>query len=87
MAGQPHHFIVPTLLVLATILFVFAMKYLSAARLARSSPERDDAFRRFAEKAAAAQDTLAASLTAARAELADVKARLGSIEAMLRDVG
>lgn len=87
MIEHTHNFLIPTILVLATILLVFAMKYLSGARQARLRLASDDTFRLIAEKATAAQSAMAESLATAKAELADVRARLGSIEKMLRDVG
>lgn len=87
MIEHTHNFLLPTVLVLATILLVFGMKYMSGARQARLRLASDDGFRLIAEKAAAAQSAIAESLATTRAELADVRARLGSIETMLRDVG
>lgn len=87
MIEHTHNFLVPTILVLATILLVFGMKYMSGARQARLRLGRDNTFRMMAEKATAAQSAMAESLATAKAELADVRARLGSIEKMLREVG
>lgn len=87
MIAHTHNFLVPTILVLLTILFVFGMKYMSGARQVRLRVARDDTFRLIAEKATAAQSAMAESLVTAKAELADVRMRLGSIEKMLRDVG
>jgi len=87
MIQQPHNFLVPTILALATILLVFGMKYMSGARQARLRIVGDDTYRLLAEKATAAQFAVTESLAAAKAELADVRARLVSIERMLREVG
>ena len=87
MAGQAHNFLVPTVLVLATVLLVFGMKYMSAGRQARSHLAGENSYRSLAENAAVSQSATAASLAATQAELSDVKARLASIEKMLREVG
>jgi len=87
MIEQHHNFLLPTALALATILLVFGMKYMSGGRQSRKQFASDNAFRLSAEKAAEAQSALALSLTAAQAELADLRVRLSSIEKMLRDVG
>ena len=87
MIYQPHNFLVPTILALATILLVFGMKYMSGARQARLRGAGDDTYRLLAEKVTAAQFAVTESLAAAKVELADVRARLVSIERMLREVG
>ncbi len=87
MIEQHHNFLLPMVLVLATILLVFGMKYMSGGRQSRKQVASDNAFRLLAEKAAEAQSAMALSLTAAKAELADLRVRLSSIEKMLRDVG
>jgi hypothetical protein len=87
MIEQHHNFLLPTILVLATILLIFGMKYMSGGRLARKQFADDDTFRLLAEKATEVQSAMALSLTAAQTELADVRTRLSSIEKILRDVG
>ena len=87
MIEHTHNFLVPTILVLATVLLVFGMKYMSGARQARLRLASDDTFRLLTERAIAAQSTMAESIATAKAELADVRTRLISIEKMLRDVG
>jgi hypothetical protein len=82
-----HNFLVPTILVLATILIVFGMKYISGARQTRLRLAGEDQFRLMAQKAIEAQTVTAEALTTARTEIADVKRRLTSIETMLREVG
>ncbi len=87
MTEHAHNFLIPTILVLATILLVFGMKYMSGARQGRLRLASDDTFRLLAERATTAQSAMTESLAVAKAELADVKARLISIEKMLREVG
>lgn len=87
MAPQDHNFFLATVLVLATVLLVFAMKYMSAARQARLRSADETLYRSLAEKANAAQSATTASLSAIQSDLADAKARLASVEKMLREVG
>lgn len=87
MAGNAHDFLLPTILVLATMLLVFGMKYLSGVRQARLRFANDDQLRALTENAAAAHSATTASLAAAQGELAEMKARLAAIEKMLREVG
>jgi len=56
-------------LVLGTILLVFGMKYLSAARQARSRVISEDAYRELAQKAVAAQSDNATSLSSIQSGL------------------
>ena len=71
---------------LATVLLIFGMRYVSAAQQAKARLANDDAYRRTAEKAAAAETETAAALTAIGATLADVGTRLAAIETILKQV-
>jgi uncharacterized membrane protein len=81
-----HVFFISIGLVLGTILMVFGMKYLSAARQAQANISREEAYRQLAEKAAAAQSSNAASLLTLQTEVAEVRSRLVSIERILKEV-
>lgn len=72
---------------LATILAVFAMRYVSVVLQARARLANDGAYREIAERAIAAQSESAATLAAIHGALADVGPRLAAIETLLRDVG
>ncbi len=87
MEAQGHDFLLPTVLVLLTVLLVFGMRYASGAWQARLRLADEGRFRSLAERTEAAQAATAASLATAQAELSDVRARLASIEKMLREVG
>lgn len=87
MAGHANTFLLVTILVLVTILLVFGMKYLSAARQAHVRVTSEGAYRDLAEKAAAAQSASAASLAILQADLSEMKTRLGAIETVLKEVG
>ena len=71
---------------LATILLVFAMRSVSAVLQARARLAGDDAYRRIAETAAAAQSDTAQALSAIQAAMSDVMTRLASVERVLKDV-
>lgn len=69
-----------------TVLIVFAMKYLAAARQAHARILSADAYRSFAESAAASQAQTTALLASMQAELVRIGSRLGAVETMLRQV-
>ncbi len=62
------------------------MKYFSAGRQMRVRLESESAYRALSEEAVAAQSAGAASLAVLQADLSETKARLASIEKMLREV-
>ncbi len=69
----------------ATVLVVFAMKYLAAAREARARILSADSYRGLAE-AAASQSQTTTTLAAMQADLAHVGTRLAAIEKILKEV-
>lgn len=69
-----------------TILLVFGMKYLSAVKQAKARLESEESYRLIAQKAVAAQAEAAESLAEIKATLADVNARVASIEKVLKEV-
>ena len=71
---------------LATILLVFGMRYLSAVMQARARLASDEAYRQLAEKTAASQAAAATALASIDATLADLKARVASVEKVLKEV-
>lgn len=76
-----------TVLVLATILLVFGMKYLTAGRQARLRSAGETAYRELSATAVAAQSASAASLAGLQADVSEMKARLAAVEKVLREVG
>ncbi|MBN8943149.1 MAG: hypothetical protein J0H01_26830 [Rhizobiales bacterium] len=86
MGPPANTFLLPTILVLGTILIIFGMKFIAAARSDRLRLAGESGYRALAEKAAVAQVANAASLTTLQADLADMKGRLAAIEKLLRDV-
>ncbi len=86
MADHANTFLLVTILLFVTILLVFGMKYFSAARQAQGQLAGDTALRDLADKATALQSEAVAALAAVRSELAEIKARLASVEKILKEV-
>jgi len=73
-------------LIFGTILAIFSMKYLSSARQAQARIAIENSYRELAQKEVATQAENAACLSAIRSELTEIKARLGAIEKILKEV-
>ena len=71
---------------LVTILLVFGMRYFSASQQANARLANDDAYRRVAEQAVAAQAESAAVLSAIQASVADIGSRVIVVENILKAV-
>lgn len=71
---------------LATILAIFAMRSLSAVAQARARFAHDDAYRRLAEQAVAAQSENALTLVRIQTVLTDLGTRVASVEQILKQV-
>jgi hypothetical protein len=72
--------------IFGTILIVFAMKYFSAAHQARSKALTDAGYKALAETGISVQSQSATALTALHGELSEIKARLASVEKILKAV-
>ncbi len=81
-----HIYLLTIGLPLATVLLVFAMRYVSAIQQAKARLANEDAYRQIAEKSATAQSETAAALIAIQAALTDVRTRLTAVEKILKDV-
>lgn len=79
-------YLLTMLLPLGTILLVFGMKYFSAFQQARARQGEDHGYRELIEKSVAAQSETAAALDSMRADLAELKARVASVEHILKAV-
>jgi len=79
-------YLLTLVLPLATILIVFAMRYYAHVQQAKARLANDDAYRQLAETASAAQSKIATSLAAIEASLSDVRARMSSVETILKAV-
>jgi phage shock protein A len=79
-------YLITICLPLATILFVFGMRYLSAVLQAKARLANDEAYRQLAEKTAASQAAAASALASIDATLAELKARVAGVEKVLKEV-
>ena len=86
MGDRATAFMTVTVLMLLTVIVVFAMKYLSAARGVRISVAKDDELRELARRAIAASEESATALSALKASVLDMQSRLSHIETILKDV-
>ena len=82
-----HLFLIVVCVPFATILIVFAMKYVSLAYQARARLKADSAYRELAEKAVSVQSAAASTLTALQTELSGVATRLAAVEKIVAHSG
>ncbi|CAO3361619.1 hypothetical protein [Azospirillum palustre] len=87
MTGRESYFLIVTILVLVTILLIFAMKYFSSARRGRAQTAGEAAYRDLAEKTLKAQEELTAALVSIRGSVTQIEGRLAGVEKVLKDVG
>jgi signal transduction histidine kinase len=87
MTGRESYFLLVTILVLVTVLLIFAMKYVSSARRVRAQSADEAAYRDLAERTLKAQEDLAAALASIRGSVTQIEGRLASVEKVLKDVG
>lgn len=71
---------------IGTIILVFGIRFLQAHVVASGEAARTDAYRKLASDAVTAQAGNAAMLSAIQSELADIKARMASVETILKAV-
>ncbi|MEI2415122.1 hypothetical protein V8Z80_02975 [Orrella sp. JC864] len=86
MAQSGSAFLLVTILMLATVLAIFAMKYFVSARQARLRLADETAYRELAGQSARALREQAQSLDALREGLAEANARLARVEKVLKEV-
>jgi hypothetical protein len=86
MADKASLFLLVTILVLVTIILVFAMKYFAAARQAGLQTASEDGYRALAERAVRAQEAGAELLGAINTGLAQIEMRLANVEKVLKEV-
>jgi len=86
MAEHANTFFLLSLLTLLTVLLVFGMKYFSVARQAASRIAGEEGWRTLSTQSTTAQAEAGASIAALRNELSEIKARLASIEKVLKEV-
>ncbi len=71
---------------LGTIIVVFFIRFFQASALARADAAHTDAYRKLASEAVTAQAGNAATLSAIQSELVEIKARMSSVETILKAV-
>jgi hypothetical protein len=69
-----------------TIIVVFCIRFLQASAVAGSDAAHSDAYRKLASDAVTAQAGNAATLSAIQSELVEIKARMSSVETILKAV-
>lgn len=79
-------YLLTLVLPLATILIVFGMRAHASVQQAKARAANDEAWRKLAESASAAQSQIVTSLAAMEASLADVRARMAGVETILKAV-
>jgi len=87
MTSQGTTFILITMLILAVVLCIFAMKYFVAARASDNNASRESELKTLAEITSQTQVEMLASLKDIQNISAELKTRITSIEKVLREVG
>ena len=86
MSPTPTIFFISMGAMFGTIIIVFGIRYLQAIAVGRADAAHTDAYRKLASEAVTAQTDNAARLTAIESELAQIKARITSVETILKTV-
>ena len=86
MADKAAIFILVTILVLVTVILIFAMKYFAAARQARLRITSEDTYRELAERTVEAQEKSVEILAALKSGMSQIETRLASVEKVLKEV-
>jgi archaellum component FlaF (FlaF/FlaG flagellin family) len=79
-------FLICTILVLVTILIVAAMRSFTSVKQAQARLAAESSYRSLAERVVQTEEKGAASLEMVRRDVAELAARLGRIETVLKDV-
>jgi hypothetical protein len=83
---QENIYLLTLCLPLATILIVFAMRYVAMVQQSRSRAANDNAYRLVAEKSVVLQSEMLTALSGVQAVMADVQSRLIAVEKILKAV-
>ena len=86
MADKAGIFLLVTILVLVTVIVVFAMKYFAAARQARLRITSEDAYRELVERTVSAQERSTELLAALKGNVSQIETRLANVEKVLKEV-
>jgi Tfp pilus assembly protein PilO len=79
-------YLITLAVIFGTIIVVFGLRFLQASAVAGADAAHTDAYRKLASDAVTAQAGNAATLSAIQSELAEIKARMTSVEKILKDV-
>jgi hypothetical protein len=71
---------------LGTVIIVFVIRFLQASVVAGNDTAHTDAYRKLASDAVTAQAGNAATLSAIQSELSEIRARMASVETILKAV-
>jgi hypothetical protein len=85
--AEHNPFLLVTILVLVTILLIFAMKTFSTARYARLGNAGANDYRELAQKAVQLHSDSASFMANTQSDLSEIKTRLAAVEKLLKDVG
>ena len=86
MSATPTIYFITLAVMFGTIIIVFGIRLLQASVVARADAAHTDAYRKLASDAVTAQAGNAATLSAIQSELAAIKARMASVETILKAV-
>jgi len=86
MSATPAIYFITLGVMFGTIIIVFGIRYLQASAVAGADAAHTDAYRKLASDAVTAQAGNAATLSAIQSELAEIKARMASVETILKAV-
>jgi signal transduction histidine kinase len=86
MADKAGIFLLVTILVLVTIIVIFAMKYFVAARQARLRITSEDGYRELMERTVSAQERSTELLAALEGNVSQIETRLANVEKVLKEV-
>mgnify|MGYP001557181895 CR=1 FL=1 len=79
-------YLITLAVIFGTIIVVFGLRFLQASAVAGADAAHTDAYRKLASDAVTAQAGNAATLSAIQSELAEIKARMTSVEKILKEV-
>jgi hypothetical protein len=86
MADKAAIFLLVTILVLVTIILVFAMKYFTAIRQVGLQAANEEGYRALTDRAVRAQETSTELLAALKTTLGQIETRLAQVEKVLKEV-
>jgi hypothetical protein len=86
MADKAAIFLLVTILVLVTIIVIFAMKYFAAARQARLRITSEETYRELAARTVSAQEKSVEILAALKSDISQIQIRLTNVEKVLKEV-